>query len=184
MIAIASNGITCILYFITFGLLLGFGTACTAGNERMIENSPASPTAVYFTVESDALLSQADLEQHALLVVTSKEQLEAAVAQHPDVTVLYFHPETVNVVDDLWLRKAHYRGLVIAALNTPLSAVAGKLGVEPEIQDLSGDRAHGRLAVAVIHTRFEPGRHARRQMTEYFSDFAAITHVINRTFLQ
>jgi hypothetical protein len=171
------------LCVIALSVMIGLSAACSAGEYRAIEAARPGPTAVYLTVESDMLLTAADLQDSGLLVVTSKEQLETMVMQNPGVTAIYFHPETVALVDDAWLQKVHYRGLVIVALNSPLSILAQKLGVEPQVDDRLNVAADGRITASIIHTRFEPDYHSHHQMTEAFSGFAAIVHVVERTFL-
>jgi hypothetical protein len=140
--------------------------------------------AVYYTPEADALLSNEDIIKAKLLTVTSFEQLQNVVG-NMSVNIIYIHPEVVNDIDATWLQQIHSEGIIIAALNTPISQLTGKLNIPLLVDDIDLEQAYDRIGVAAVwSTRHQDGWHGNGQLSEFFPNFQIVDEIVRESFLE
>jgi hypothetical protein len=89
-------------------------------------------------------------------------------------------------VNNEWLREAYSDGLVVAALNTPVSSVVNKLNVESKVDDVNLNQAFGRIGVAAVWsldhiTGIETGY---MQLSEFYPTFATIVQILRESFIE
>jgi hypothetical protein len=152
------------------------------------ELTPASPPggwlAVYFApnAEDDSLHGEEPPED--ILVVRTTEELQEAFDQEPPPTMLYFQSGALDDVDRAWL-KEHYRaGVMIIAINAPISELGARLEVYSEMEDI--DMVSPPPGFTVFSAQqFLSGGHW--VLSDYFASFAsaasalAVSDEYNRT---
>jgi hypothetical protein len=106
--------------------------------EAHLKQAPPPP-ALYFipdtaSIASNQSLSPSVLAENNILTAPSFEVLKQRTTQTPP-KVIYLHSDAVNRVDDAWLRQQYNAGIAIVALNTLVSELGTKLGLEASIAD-------------------------------------------------
>lgn len=167
------------IWFLTLGTL----AACSLFQKPDIDHSV--PEAIYFSTETDSLLSREEIEEEELYVVTSMEQLAAVVETSETVKIIYFHPDVIASVDSQWLRKTYDAGIVIVALNTPIKLLTEKLGTRSTVFNLNMENAFGRIGVTIVHSRENAEDvSGHSYFSEFLPNFHAATNVVKQHFLE
>jgi hypothetical protein len=167
-------------------IILSFSLVVAVKENAVAEAKDVDKRAIYFALPSStSLLSTEDIEREDLFVVASMEDLKAAVATNRSIDIIYLHPDAVNNIDNDWLQQQYARGLVIAALNTPISFLATKLSLEEiEVDDLNMEQSFGRLGVTTLRLWNVPGvLEGYAYFSEFLPDFHAVSSVANRHIL-
>lgn len=153
--------------------LLAYTTMCQAV-EQKIETSTAIALQpfVYLTLPAsqNELVNQTQMESLNIQLVNDTNQF-AQVLQDPQVKAIYIHPEAFLLLQPEHLEKAFNRGVVLVALNTPLSYLVKSVHTNQSIPDLNFAYANGRLAVAIVAKVVKPGAGGETLHTNFFEKF-------------
>jgi hypothetical protein len=145
-------------------------------NDLFAKTSPATFNSVYFTTETDTLIIA---EKSDLVVVVAKDELEAL--NFEEIRTLYIHAERLDDIDGQWLRKAYYHSVIIVGLNTPISRITTKLGIDTTLGDLLFEDHEAAFGASIIRIKFDSGVE-KHQTTSFFSDFSAIVYIVESSF--
>jgi hypothetical protein len=99
--------------------------------------------------------------------------------------VIYLHSNSLNRVDDAWLREQYKAGIAIVALNTLVSELGTKLGLEASIADfpdLRVELAQKYPHFVLFHKPSVPGGASGYTITaDFLQNLDAIPFMINRS---
>jgi hypothetical protein len=94
------------------------------------------PTAVYLTIPTDSLLTPEQMGYANMRLAYDTTELATILGNYPEINLIYIHPGALAEADAAFLQQQYRNGKLIAALNTPLSVLAEKLGVVANQPDL------------------------------------------------
>ncbi len=130
--------VACVAWFFLFEL--------GSMGEQLLNNLPGDapavnvvspfPTAVYLAPADDVILTPAQRGYANLLVARDTTELATILGSHPEINLIYLHPGLIATADTAFLQQQYRNGKLIAALNTPLSVLAEKLGLTPNQPDI------------------------------------------------
>lgn len=166
--------------------VLSVFTLSSAANTQLNTSHQAAERSIYFTTSlSDSLVSAKDIERENLLVVASTNQLEHLLEDNDSVEVIYVHPDLVSKMEQELFRNAFNAGIVIAAINTPISAIAETLLItDMEVDDLQLEKSYGRMGIAAVQLiKTESNLEGFAYFSEFFKDFEMIADQIKFNFL-
>jgi len=175
------------------------GTALTDEGQCLMETSQKLleahfkqaplPAALYFIPDSASTASNRSLgvsvlAENNILTVSSFEALQQRTS-HMLPKVIYLHPDAVNRVDDAWLREQYKAGIAIVALNTLVSELGTKLGLEASIADfpdLRAELAQKYPHFVLFHKPSVPGGASGETITaDFLQNLDDIPFMINRS---
>lgn len=148
----------------------------------MVEEESDNSKFIYFTTCSSPVLSEDEIESANLLVVKSVEELQRVVGATSSLEILLIDPVDVADLERSWLRAVYEQGVVIAALDTPISTLAPKVGLTPEVDELRPKHEPSDIGVTAVYmtTVGETGR-TMRQHSELYPNFESMFTIL-KTF--
>jgi hypothetical protein len=147
------------------------------------------PAALYFIPDSASTASNRSLgvsvlAENNILTAPSFEGLKRQMTQIPP-KVIYLHSNSLNRVDDAWLREQYKAGIAIVALNTLVSELGTKLGLEASIADfpdLRAELAQKYPHFVLFHKPSVPGGASGETITaDFLQNLDDIPFMINRS---
>lgn len=153
-------------------------------NSSSQENLEREYEAVYYSPEETSLVALDELESANVLFVNAFQDLSDEVS-NSNIRVIYLDPVAFEEIDASWLSEQYENGIVIAALNTPISQLGEKVGSRAgEVDDIDLEKSYGRIGVSAVQEEHEPDvSSSYAQLSEYFEDFAMVADIIQRNFL-
>jgi hypothetical protein len=122
----------------------------------------------------DSLHGEATPED--ILVVRTAEQLQAAFDQVPPPRMLYLQSGALDAVDRAWLNEHYRAGVMIIAINAPISELGARLEVYSEMEDI--DMVSPPPGFMVFSAQqFLSGRHW--VLSDYFASFASAASALS-----
>lgn len=159
--------------------LLAYTSLCQAIEQTVEPLPPAGAIQpfVYLTVPhpKQALVQQPQLEALQIQVIDDTAQF-SKVLQDPQIKAIYIHPEAFLLLQPELLEKAFNRGVVLVALNTPISYLTKSVHTQQSMPDLNFAYANGRLAVAIVAKIVKPDGGGEGLYSNFFERFEDIAH--------
>jgi hypothetical protein len=91
--------------------------------------------AVYLAASSDLSFSRALIARSNIQLVSTTTQLEQWLQLEPNTKIIYIHSDLLPEVTPTFLQDKYDKGYIIVAVNVPLSSLASKIVIAPDLFD-------------------------------------------------
>lgn len=154
--------------------------SCTGKPDEDILNQ-TDQNAVYFESSiGTPIIDAAELNEENVNVVRSYEALQRVLEENPAILVLYLDSNTIEIVEEQWLKDQSQRGVTIVAINTPLSKLGAKLGFVPSMDDRQTENtSETQILISLYQNLRNESSEGVRIISEYFDSFHLASSMIH-----
>ena len=132
----------------------------------------------------DDLVKQSDLQNKNVRLIQTFEELDQVYKNNHNLRTVFLGSDTLEQIPSRWLRDVYTNGVIIAVINTPFSELADVLQLDQKVDDIELNSKFGRVGVSAVRYISKPDViEGYEQLSEYFSDFATVSEIVNLNFI-
>ncbi len=155
--------------------ILVLASGCTDSRDSF----DTSSSAIYFTTSDDDK-HVSIFEKSGTLVATSSEELIAAFDEYPELHELYIGENSLNDLDKSWVEEVYRRGILIVAINEPISVLGNAVNLRVDLPDIDFSYApEGFIVVTAFQSLNEPTVSGTRGYYAVSDYFATVEEAVN-----
>lgn len=150
-------------------------SSCTDSSDSF----DTSPSAIYFsTTDNDKHVTV--FEKLGALIVTSSEELTTAFNEYPELQALYIGENSLIDLDKGWVEKVYRSGILIVAINEPVSVLGNTVNLRADLPDIDFSYApEGFIIVTAVQSLSEPTASSTKGYYAVSDYFATVEDAVN-----